>query len=100
MNMQREFKVLDERRRNEQFSPEALLAIEVDEDALPSFTSTRGPTEHRFAADNQLTVLAIGFLAALGAVLALAGVEQALSTAIETEWIDEPPGLEAYDVFD
>jgi len=97
--MYREVRILDERQREETDPPEALRAIEGDEDILPIFAQRSGPTEnHQFAADSQLTVLAIGILAAAAAVFVIAGVEQALSTAIDTGWIIQPPGPETYNL--
>ncbi|WP_338243088.1 hypothetical protein [Aurantiacibacter hainanensis] len=54
------------------------------------------PSDHRFKADNQLTVVAMSVLAAAAAVSLLSGAEHLLWWAIDFGILPPPPGPETY----
>lgn len=76
---------------------ESASADGPQDEEVVAFSSAQHPPEHyRFAATSQISVIAMGVLSALSAVLLLAGVEAALTYSIASGWIDAPPGPKFY----
>ncbi|ANK12818.1 hypothetical protein A9D12_07515 [Erythrobacter neustonensis] len=76
---------------------ESASADDLQDEELVAFSSVQHPhEEYRFAANSQISVIAMGVLSALSAVLLLAGIEAALTYSIASGWIDAPPGPEFY----
>lgn len=67
------------------------------DEAVVVFSSVEHAHEdYRFAASSQMSVLAMGMLSAVAAVLMLAGIEASVQYSVASGWIDAPPSPKFY----